>query len=184
MYCKHCGAETPDDSRFCARCGKGADQPAGSETPAAKSSNTPIILIVLAVVVVGGLVCAGIIASIAIPNLLNAIDRGKQKRSMADVRSIGTAVEEFSIDNDRYPTAANFEELEPQIEGKYLRQVPNLDGWGNPFLLESEERSYTLISTGKNGVVDGCEEGKTMRFDADICFRNGKFTQWPEGQQR
>src|SRR5258706_3949914 len=43
------------------------------------------LLIVVAII--------GIIAAIAIPNLLNAIDRGKQKRTMADMRSVGTAVE-------------------------------------------------------------------------------------------
>jgi general secretion pathway protein G len=37
------------------------------------------LLIVVAII--------GIIAAIAIPNLLNAIDRGKQKRSMADIRT-------------------------------------------------------------------------------------------------
>ena len=47
-----------------------------------------------------------IIAAIAIPNLLNAIDRGKQKRTMADIRSLGTAVETYSIDNNDYPVAA------------------------------------------------------------------------------
>ncbi len=178
MDCKHCGAEIAGDSRFCGRCGKGASE------PAAKRSNKSIILIILAVVAVGAVAIVGIIAAIAVPNLLNAIDRGKQKRSMADIRSIGTAVEEFAIDNNRYPVAASIDELQSLFAGKYMSKLPEADGWGNPFLLESEETGYTLISTGKNGVVDGCGEGKTGRFDADICFRSGKFTQWPEGMQR
>ena len=53
------------------------------------------LLIVVAII--------GIIAAIAIPNLLNAIDRGKQKRSMSDMRSIGTAVESYAVDNNFYP---------------------------------------------------------------------------------
>ena len=57
------------------------------------------LLIVVAII--------GIIAAIAIPNLLNAIDRGKQKRTMADLRSIGTAIESYSIDNNFYPVAAD-----------------------------------------------------------------------------
>ena len=39
------------------------------------------LLIVVAII--------GIIAAIAIPNLLNAIQRGKQKRTMADMRAVG-----------------------------------------------------------------------------------------------
>ena len=57
------------------------------------------LLIVVAII--------GIIAAIAIPNLLNAIDRGKQKRTMADMRSIGTAVESYAVDNNVYPVAAS-----------------------------------------------------------------------------
>ena len=49
------------------------------------------LLIVVAII--------GIIAAIAIPNLLNAINRGRQKRSMADIRTIGTAVEAYAVDN-------------------------------------------------------------------------------------
>ena len=56
------------------------------------------LLIVVAII--------GIIAAIAIPNLLNAIDRSKQKRTMADMRSIGTACEEYAIDNNFYPNTA------------------------------------------------------------------------------
>ena len=48
------------------------------------------LLIVVAII--------GIIAAIAIPNLLNAIDRGKQKRTMADLRTLGTAIESYAID--------------------------------------------------------------------------------------
>ena len=51
------------------------------------------LLIVVAII--------GIIAAIAIPNLLNAIQRGKQKRTMADMRSIATSIEAFSVDNNR-----------------------------------------------------------------------------------
>ncbi|HEX4825179.1 MAG TPA: prepilin-type N-terminal cleavage/methylation domain-containing protein, partial [Candidatus Polarisedimenticolaceae bacterium] len=57
------------------------------------------LLIVVAII--------GIIAAIAIPNLLNAIDRGKQKRTMADMRSIGTAVESYAVDQNVYPVAAS-----------------------------------------------------------------------------
>ena len=40
------------------------------------------LLIVVAII--------GIIAAIAIPNLLSAINRGRQKRTMADMRSVAT----------------------------------------------------------------------------------------------
>src|SRR5664279_5662549 len=57
------------------------------------------LLIVVAII--------GIIVAIAIPNLLNAIQRAKQKRTMADMRSAGTAAEAYAVDFNHYPAAAN-----------------------------------------------------------------------------
>ena len=53
------------------------------------------LLIVIAII--------GILAAIAIPNLLAAVQRGRQKKSMADIRSIATAVESYAVDNNLYP---------------------------------------------------------------------------------
>ena len=83
------------------------------------------LLIVVAII--------GIIAAIAIPNLLNAIDRGKQKRTMADLRSIGTAVEAYSIDNNVYPVVATMALLEAEIGPLYIRTAPTKDGWSRTF---------------------------------------------------
>src|SRR6266700_687199 len=56
------------------------------------------ILIVIAII--------GILAAIAIPNLLNAVQRGKQKRTMSDMRTLATAIEAYAVDNNSYPPAA------------------------------------------------------------------------------
>ena len=56
------------------------------------------LLIVIAII--------GILAAIAIPNLLNAVQRGKQKRTMSDMRALATAVEAYAVDNNNYPQAA------------------------------------------------------------------------------
>src|SRR5437588_1898290 len=56
------------------------------------------LLIVIAII--------GILAAIAIPNLLNAVQRGKQKRTMSDMRALATAIEAYAVDNNVYPQAA------------------------------------------------------------------------------
>ncbi len=58
------------------------------------------LLIVVAII--------GIIVAIAIPNLLNAIQRAKQKRTMGDMRSAGTAAEAYAVDFNHYPAAAGY----------------------------------------------------------------------------
>jgi type II secretion system protein G len=141
------------------------------------------LLIVVAII--------GIIAAIAIPNLLNAIDRGKQKRTMADLRSMGTAIEEYSIDNNFYPDASDVAALEDQVSPSYIRKLPEVDGWGLAFEVDSTPQTYTLGSCGKgetgtcavNVTAGGGAGGKTTSFSDDIVFSNGSFVQWPEGKQ-
>jgi len=136
------------------------------------------LLIVVAII--------GIIAAIAIPNLLNAIDRGKQKRTMADLRSLGTAIESYSIDNNVYPVAATMAALETSIEPIYIRTAPDTDGWGRTFIVTSTNVLYTIGSGGKDGgalTLIGTG-GATTSFNDAIIFANGQFVQWPEGTQQ
>ena len=135
------------------------------------------LLIVVAII--------GIIAAIAIPNLLNAIDRGKQKRSMADLRSIGTASEAYAVDNNFYPIG-NLAAVEPLLEPIYIKAMPLADGWNNTvvYLGAALGVGYTVKSPGKNGSVDAVVGGMTNDFDCDIIFIEGQFTQWPEGMQQ
>jgi type II secretion system protein G len=135
------------------------------------------LLIVVAII--------GIIAAIAIPNLLNAIDRGKQKRTMADMRSIGTAIESYSIDFSHYPQASDLATLASVLEPVYIKKLPQTDGWGNLFDVNSVFNvGYTVESFAKAGADDGDSGGQTTLFTDDIVFVDGQFTQWPEGQQR
>ena len=138
------------------------------------------LLIVVAII--------GIIAAIAIPNLLNAIDRGKQKRTMADLRSMGTAIEEYSIDNNFYPVSTTVATLEAEVSPAYMRKLPERDGWGVAFFVDTDPSEYTLGSCGKGAT--SCASltlvgtgGKTTTFASDIIFSNGSFVQWPEGKQ-
>ena len=135
------------------------------------------LLIVVAII--------GIIAAIAIPNLLNAIDRGKQKRTMADMRSIGTAVESYAVDNNVYPTAATVAVLAGLVQPIYIKTMPLADGWSTGFVVASVTTQYTVSSNGKDGAVGGCVAGTlTTLFNADICFGNGQFIQYPQGSQQ
>jgi len=144
------------------------------------------LLIVVAII--------GIIAAIAIPNLLNALDRGKQKRTMADVRSIGTAIETYAIDNTLYPGQASevdvaASSLGSAMEPIYMVRTTPRDGWGFPLRYQSDGLIYSIGSLGKDGAAGGSlvvvgPGGSTNNFDCDIVFREGMFVQWPEGVQQ
>src|SRR5258708_12701627 len=89
------------------------------------------LLIVVAII--------GILAAIAIPNLLIAVQRSKQKRTMADMRSTATAWEARATDVNRYNAAGTFAGLTVDFSGNltsaltptYIKNVPLKDGWGN-----------------------------------------------------
>jgi len=130
------------------------------------------------------LVVIGIIAAIAIPNLVSAIDRGKQKRTLADMRTIGTAIEAFAVDNSQYPVSSDTATLWVKVSPAYLRPMTQNDGWDHEYVVNVAATEYTISSTGKDGVPSGCAVGvRTTQFTQDICFSHGSFVQYPEGKQ-
>lgn len=153
-------------------------------------------MIVVVVVGIGLVVVAiiGILAAIAIPNLLTAMQRSKQKRTMADIRSIATALEAYAQDHKQYPDS---DSLEQDLAPTYIRGFPVNDGWTNPFVYECWSStdgdtcdSYAIASAGKDGVLDHDSidaydgAGATTNFNNDIVFINGEFAQYPQGVQR
>ena len=142
------------------------------------------LLIVVAII--------GIIAAIAIPNLLNAINRARQKRSMSDMRTIGTAVEAYAVDWSFYPTVAEGV-LDPTlsviISPVYVKKTPAADGWRFPFNAMSESRFYSIGSAARDQIWEGglsdvaYSRVPTTDMDCDIIYSNGTFMSYPEGVQ-
>ena len=149
------------------------------------------LLIVIAII--------GILAAIAIPNLLNAVQRGKQKRTMSDMRALATAVEAYAVDNNSYPPAscpagltaiigsasavdaASFSKLSPT----YIGQPPKVDGWGEFVYYANDTNDYAIRSTGRDKAITALGTcGTTTDFNNDIVYANGSFVCWPEGTQQ
>jgi general secretion pathway protein G len=136
------------------------------------------LLIVVAII--------GILSAIALPNLLNALDKGKQKKSMSDLRTIGTAVEAYAVDTAAYPlNEASWAALKPIIDPYFIKSPPDADGWSNGWEASTTATgsAYTLASYGKDGILSSRPGGQTTDFNCDILFAQGRFFQWPEGTQ-
>ena len=129
-----------------------------------------------------------IIAAIAVPQLLNAIQRAKQKRTMADMRSIGEAIEIYQIDYNQYPPAATYGALRGDLDPEYMRNPPQWDAWNyvyNYTVGGVNNQEYSITSYGRDGnPTPHSGDPITHNFDDDIIFSMGQFTQWPEGVQR
>jgi len=129
------------------------------------------LLIVVAII--------GLVAAIAIPNLLNSVDKAKQKRTMSDIRAIGSAVESYAIDQAGYPIASDANALKASIDPYLINHIPLVDGWANPLQVDSTALAYTLYSQGKDGTGNNCAAGTTSTFNDEICFER-----YPSGPQQ
>ncbi|MGZ5432813.1 MAG: type IV pilin protein [Thermoanaerobaculia bacterium] len=149
------------------------------------------LLIVVAII--------GILAAIAIPNLLTALQRSRQKRSMADMRSIATAWEARATDTNQYTAAGaavswpainkGVTSIQGMLTPTYIRKFPHLDGWSTEFGTGYDARNYVIISYGADKKAQTglgtslAAPTATGKFDCDILFANGNFIQYPEGIQ-
>ncbi len=139
------------------------------------------LLIVVAII--------GIIAAIAIPNLLNAINRGRQKRTMADIRSIATAMEAYSVDFNFFPkvalNGAMGITLDTYLTPTFIKRLPRSDGWNQDLQVINDVGgvSYTFWSKAKGGGGTIGLAGPKTDFADAIVFSNGQFFAWPEGMQ-
>jgi type II secretory pathway pseudopilin PulG len=133
---------------------------------------------------------AGIVAAIAIPNLLTAMQKGKQKATMGDMKSAAMAIESYIVDNYKAPEAKTFAELNPILSPFYIKVLPLKDAWGNDFHYYhgagDKQDEYAIGSGGKDGVFNCWDQAgfylvTTVRgFDNDIIFANGQFVYGPK----
>ncbi len=144
------------------------------------------LLIVVAII--------GIIASILVPNLIDALQKAKQKRTLAAMRSVGTAWMSWLTDQVSGAAAGasvyDATDLDPvthaQLEGYlipttemfYTSAVPEFDGWKNAFeyCMNSNLLQQTVVmvcSPGRNGTLG---ENPTGLTDCcNVVWAGGSF---------
>ena len=130
-----------------------------------------------------------LLALFLVPGYLDSRNRDQQRRTMSDLRTIGTAIESYMVDNahapmlsgDQIPIAV----LRPALEPTYVRRLPLADEWGGDYLWSHHvgRYGYSIVSTGKDRRLDAqVYVGATTSFDSDLYFSDGSFTQYPEGR--
>lgn len=123
-------------------------------------------------------------------------DRKKNpwKATMADLRTVATALEARATDTNDYPRASSIDELEPLLEPTYIRTMPATDGWGTKFSYVSDGKSYRFASAGADKrfewsakqlekLPEEFQPRLTDDEDADIIFQDGRFVQAPKQGQ-
>jgi len=140
------------------------------------------LLIVVAII--------GIIAAIAIPNLLVALQKGKQKSTMGDMKSIGNAIESYLTDWSQVPQTGAGPVANLQVAWFtpfYIKILPTTDAWGTQFLYTplAALDEYEVTSYGRNKVAAPAppqalyDVTNISDFNYDLTFSNGFFTLGP-----
>jgi len=137
------------------------------------------LLIVVAII--------GIIAAILIPNLIDALQKAKQKRTQADMRNVGTAFMSYITDaasaaaagSGVWDPAAYSEFAHASVQNTltnfnsatffYMKEVPANDGWKYPYAFGFASDNnvlaasvFCIASGGNDGSLNGSLPATTV----------------------
>ncbi len=131
----------------------------------------------------------GVIAAIAVPNMLTAAQKAKQRATMADMKQIATAIALYTAEKGQPPPGNSINEIAKLLEPAYLKQFPRKDRWGHDFIYSrkpGKKSIYFLASAGKEGLFKGFDQKGfypvtgMSDFDNDIILANGEFVFAPK----
>ena len=153
------------------------------------------LLIVVAII--------GLLAAMLIPNLIDALAKAKQKRTMADQRLIGTGMMSWLTDQATASAAGasagvldlasyapiTYANLHAQLIPQYLQALPQRDGWKRDFdfyfdVAAPEEAVMAIRSAGQdltpaaNAYTPGAFD--PTDYAQDIVWADGFFVRWPQ----
>ncbi|MEM7048761.1 MAG: prepilin-type N-terminal cleavage/methylation domain-containing protein [Acidobacteriota bacterium] len=156
------------------------------------------LLIVVAII--------GIIAALLVPNFIDALQKAKQKRTVADERDWGVAAMSWLTDEVGAAAAganttvnladwtgnSSLSAINSALVPRYIQKSPEFDGWKNSFQYELDidnplaERVMIVGSGGRDGDLSGLTGTLTVGsfdptdYDQDILWADGFFLRWPE----
>ena len=156
------------------------------------------LLIVVAII--------GIIAALLIPNFLDALQKAKQKRTVADMRNVGTAQMSWLTDQvgaaaagqavttislSQYGAEVDHANLISLLVPQYIQDIPQRDGWKQDYLYYLQTNNVlaqnvmAICSKGRDNAGCGGTAYTASPFDPteypqDILWADGFFVRWPQ----
>jgi prepilin-type N-terminal cleavage/methylation domain-containing protein len=158
------------------------------------------LLIVVAII--------GIIAALLIPNFIDALQKGRQKKTLGDIHLTGTAMMAWATDTagaaaagaqtitfdvaDWSAGSSDLAAIRAALIPAYTQDVPEVDGWQNQYTyrLDLANPSAARLMLIASGGVDGNTVSGTYTsghfdptdYEQDIVWADGKFLRLPDQQ--
>jgi prepilin-type N-terminal cleavage/methylation domain-containing protein len=153
------------------------------------------LLIVVAII--------GLLAAMLIPNLLDALQKAKQKKTMAESRLLGGAMMSWltdavsasaagaatKLDMSLY-TSIGADELASVLVPTYIQDIPAYDGWKRSYDLyldtvpPYETNVMAIRSAGRGASIDSDSYTsgafEPTDYEQDIVWADGFFVRWPQ----
>lgn len=152
------------------------------------------LLVVIAII--------GLIAALLLPNFIDALQKAAQKKSMGDIRIVGTGLMSWLTDQGGAAAAAGAETIDlteipeltrAQINAilvpRYIQITPDVDGWKTPYEYRLDKTNVhgRLIlgvrSLGRDGIAQGTSyttgSFEPTDYDQDLVWIDGGFVRWP-----
>lgn len=149
------------------------------------------------------LVVMFILASMLIPLYLSALQKAKQRRTMAEMDGLGKVMMSFitdqaaagaagasgSVDMGDYPGPVPHSDLEELLVPQYTQELMKRDGWKNPFEIYLDPNATgahlaAVRSPARGGTfsADSYSVGPfaPTDFNQDLVWADGYFVRWPE----
>lgn len=106
-----------------------------------------------------------ILASLIIPRLVGRTSDAKIAKAKADISTLGGLLQQFRMDNDRYPTTEEgLQALRvrpsdaPNWKGPYTTKDIPVDPWGNEYVYQApgpNGQDFLITSYGADGAPGG-----------------------------
>ena len=153
------------------------------------------LLIVVAII--------GLIAALLIPNFLDAMQKAKQKRTVADMRNVGTAMMSWLTDqvgaaaaggqldfSDYTGDLTSAAAVSSVLVSQYIQEVSLRDGWKARYVYNLNSVTplapHVALICSKGRDFAGCSGTYTSGafdptdYDQDIVWADGVFIRWPQ----
>ena len=128
------------------------------------------IMVVIAII--------GILAAIAIPAMQTAMEKSRQRATMANMRAIGVQLQIYQNDETLYPPGSySITQVVQVLAGDSQRPLPTEDAWSRDLDYQSDGiNNYTVECFGSDGVPGAnITPLQSNNFALDIVLSNGEF---------